>query len=161
MPAPRSTYIPLYKRAISDNGFHLQLKAAVNGISCFLTLDTGASDTVFDTLTIEQMLGRKSRLIEDRLSAGLGTTEMESRHIRIRELRLGRLCIPSLQFTCLDLQHLNLSYRSLGIQEVAGVLGSDILTHFSAGIDYRSNRLILRAPEENRSVFAKKAYFVV
>jgi len=161
MPPIRSTYVPIHKIHISESGFHLQVQAFINGTACFLTLDTGASDTVFDTRTIEQMLARKSRIVRDRLSAGLGTSEMESRHIRIPELRLGRLCIPAQRFTCLDLQNLNVSYRSLGVQEVAGVLGSDILEHFGARIDYRDGRLLLRMPGGEHTSFAKKAYFVV
>ncbi len=161
MSTSQSTYIPLHKVRISESGFHLQIQAYISGIPCFLTLDTGASDTVFDTLVIERMLARKSRIVRDRLSAGLGTSEMESRHIRIPELRIGRLCIPAQRFTCLDLQNLNVSYQSLGIQEVAGVLGSDILEHFGGRIDYRSGRLMLRMPPERHTSFAKKAYFVV
>jgi len=157
----RSTHIPLQKVRISESGYHLQLYVHINDTKALLTLDTGASDTVFDTLLIEQMLSRKSRLHQDRLSAGLGTSEMESRHIRIPSLQIGRLYIPSERFTCLDLQNLNTTYQSLGIPQVAGVLGSDILSRFDAHISYSSLRLTLHAGSQADTTFAKKAYFVV
>lgn len=157
----RSTRIPLQKVRISESGYHLQLYVHINDTKALLTLDTGASDTVFDTRLIEQMLSRKTRLHQNRLSAGLGTSEMESRHIRIPTLQIGRLCIPSERFTCLDLQNLNDTYHSLGIPRVAGVLGSDILNRFDAHISYTSLQLILRTGTQADTTFAKKAYFVV
>lgn len=45
----RTTYkIKLHKKEMSNTGFHFFIKAKINNKKCWLLLDTGASNSVFD-----------------------------------------------------------------------------------------------------------------
>jgi predicted aspartyl protease len=135
--------VPLKEIKIDENGLHLNLKAKINGKKCFLTLDTGASRTVFDTLKITELVKSKPQLIEGKLSTGLGTNSMESHSIILESFKIGNLKIPQFEAITLDLSMLNQSYQQINEAEVVGVLGSDILKNYSAKINFEKLTLKL------------------
>lgn len=138
----KKTIIKLDLFAIDSDGWHLRLKCKINGKKCLLTLD-GASRTVFDLNKIEELLGKKPKLIEGKLSAGLGTDSMKSHAVKIKEMKLGNLRIPNYRTIAVDLSMLNVSYDKIGEAHVLGVLGSDILTDYNAVINYAKATLTL------------------
>jgi len=135
--------IPLKEIKIDENGLHLKLKAEINGKKCHLTLDTGASRTVFDTVKITEYVESKPELIEGKLSTGLGTDSMESHAVTLENFKIGKLCIKQFEAITLDLGMLNKSYQLINEDEVAGVLGSDVLKNYSAKINYEKLTLKL------------------
>ena len=50
------TNVPIEILPIEDDGFHLMLKAKINGKKANLIIDTGASRTVFDEILIKDFL---------------------------------------------------------------------------------------------------------
>lgn len=144
----------MYPILISDDGLHLHIKVKIQNKSAWMMVDTGASNSVFDIEKIEHILKKKTRNVNGRLSAGLGVSDIQSKKIKIESFKLGKLEIVNQSFTCLDLAHLNVSYESLDINEVVGVLGSDVLYVFQAIIDYSKSKLILHEPVDKiRSSF--------
>ncbi|MBQ19504.1 MAG: clan AA aspartic protease [Flavobacteriales bacterium] len=137
------TKLPFEIIPIEDDGFHLQLKVTINGITANLILDTGASRSVFDQTRIAQFT--KNNHIEDldRLSTGLGTNTMTSKKVTLEKLQLNAIVIENYEATILDLAHVNQSYEKLELEVIDGVLGSDILTEYNAIIDYGKKELIL------------------
>lgn len=144
---------------ISDDGLHLHVRVKVNEKSVWMMLDTGATNTVFDINKIESLLKKKTRKVNGRLSAGLGGSEIQSSKAKVEALQIGNHIIKNQSYTCLDLTHLNMSYQGIGVKQVIGVIGSDLLYAFEANVDYKKMRLKLyEANAEMRKIWKSIKY---
>ena len=108
-----------------------------------LVLDTGASKTAFDHDTLLQSSAGSAIQASERLSTGLGTTNMASSTAVIEVIQIGDLHITNLEVAVLDLSTINIAYRQLNHPDVLGVLGGDILMKYNAIINYRKKKLFL------------------
>jgi predicted aspartyl protease len=133
--------------SIEDDGFHIFIVAAINGISCHLLVDTGASRTVFDAERIKAFLKEEEQNFEkiDKLSTGLGTNTMESHTAILETFSMGDMTFVDYQAVVLNMEHVNQSYQKLGIPEIDGVIGGDILHELKAVIDYRKKEIRWRS----------------
>src|SRR6266704_27633 len=122
-----TTIIPIKLISIDDDGFHLLLPLKRTGKKALVIIDTGASRSVFDKERIKRFVKTRSKKIKDKLSTGLGTNTMESHHIMIDSITIGKLKIKDYATVLLDLSHVNRSYEQLELDEIDGVLGGDIL----------------------------------
>lgn len=116
------------------------VKVTVNGVSKNLVLDTGASSTVIDNETADQ-LGLK-RIGEADAIVGGGK-------IRVLMLQVDTIRIDSLvlhDFICgaADIGSIKLL---LG-EDISGVLGFDFLSKFKITIDYQGRRILFNLYEE-------------
>lgn len=137
MKKNKAVIMPLHILKIENDGVHLLLKVKINNKSARLILDTGASRTVLDKNKIGRFV--KSTVFEkhDGVSTGLGTNSMESHIVEIKKMEIGMLKLNELTFVLLDLSHVNQSYVEIGLKEIDGVLGGDILMQHSAVINYQ------------------------
>lgn len=122
---------------------HILLKAKIGRKHANLLIDTGASRTVFDKDRIQRYISESMFQPLNRLSAGLGTNSLEGSLIVLPTLKLGEVIIKNYTAAVLDLQHVNDSYKSMGLTEIDGVLGSDLLFLYNAVIDYKNRTLTL------------------
>ncbi|MCU0432036.1 MAG: retroviral-like aspartic protease family protein [Bacteroidia bacterium] len=152
----KSVKVPIRTLSIEGDGFHLQVKVKINGKNANCIIDTGASKTVFDTERITRFLKHETVHENERLSTGLGTSSMQSRVVEIERLDLAGYTIFKLPAIVLDLSHVNQTYAAIGLAPIDGVIGSDILNHSQAVIDYGKNTLSLFSPKV-RTRSTKKA----
>jgi predicted aspartyl protease len=138
------TIIPFKLLKIDNDSYHLMIKAYINKKLVHLIIDTGASRTVFDKTKIEKYVGNERIEEEDKLSSGLGTNTMTSQTTIIKKLKIGELEITHYNAVLLDLSHVNESYEQVGLKQLDGVLGSDILVKYNAVIDYEKKVLKLK-----------------
>lgn len=131
---------------IDGDGFHLQASVKINGKAALVIVDTGASRTVFDKSEIRKFLKREEIEEHDKLSTGLGTNTMQSQVVTLGSFSLGTIKIFNYNSVLLDLQHVNQTYAAIGLKNVVGVLGSDVLVKFNARIDYGTKTLSLQKP---------------
>lgn len=143
----RRVTLPVELLPIDESGFHLCVTATINRKKCRLVLDTGASRTVFDQDEIKRFVKEGTTEIEGRMSAGLGTDQMQTHSVRLKTFKLGRFTLENFEALALDLAVLNASYETLGHGKVIGVLGSDILNAQQAVIDFGKKKLTLRYSE--------------
>ena len=131
--------VPLQIIDLHGDGYHPLVEIKVNDTPHVLVLDTGASKTAFDHGILES----SGAIItaSERLSTGLGVTNMSSFTAIINDTRIGDLHIPDFEVAVLDLSTINVAYRQLNHPEVLGVLGGDILVKYSAVIDYGKQTL--------------------
>ena len=132
-----NTKIPLKVISIQERGFHTLLKIKINGKSARMVLDTGASQTVLDKNRVHRFVDEKEFEKNEALSTGLGTNSMESHIVHIRKMQLGELVIKNATLILLDLAIVNSSYEQIGMKPVDGIVGSDILVHQRAVIDFQ------------------------
>ncbi|HCQ29346.1 MAG TPA: clan AA aspartic protease [Flavobacteriales bacterium] len=137
------TQVPFNIIPIEEDGFHLQLSGKINDNDVNLLIDTGASRSVFDENKIKAILGEN--LIEEieKLSTGLGTNSMQSKKAVLESFKIGDIHLHNYEVAVLDLSHVNQSYTQIGLDEIAGVIGSDLLYDMKAVIDYDKSTLTL------------------
>jgi len=134
---------------IEEDGYHIFVEALINGQKARLLIDTGASRTIFDMERLTLFLGKDNNEFEkiDKLSTGLGTNTMESHTIVLETFSLGETTINEYPAVVLNMEHVKQSYRMLGLPEIDGVLGGDLLHELKAVIDYRRKQLRWRQME--------------
>lgn len=137
----RITEIPIQLVSIEDDGFHLMLKGLINSMPANFLIDTGASRTVFDNTVIRKFVTNPQFEANEKLSTGLGTNEMPSEVLEIEKLQFGDLIIIGYQAVAIDLKHVHLSYQHLGLPQIDGVLGGDLLKHYKAVINYKTRKI--------------------
>ncbi|SEN10021.1 Aspartyl protease [bacterium A37T11] len=135
--------IPLIMLNLDGDGFHLLLEVAVFGKKFKAVLDTGASKSVFDKHTIETHFNPDELKATDRVSSGLGTTNMQSFVLKIPDLQIGDLHLQDWEIAVLDLSSINYTYEKMSLEPVLGVVGGDILTEYGGIINYRDHTLSL------------------
>ena len=140
----RSTIIDLEILTIEDDGSHLICKAKINGKNARILIDTGASRSVFDQERILLFVNDKSFVQNEKLSTGLGTNSMPTSSVTLKSFKVGDLKMDNFLAILLDLQHVNVTYGTLGHEAIDGVLGNDILVKHKAVIDYNKKILKLR-----------------
>ena|SRR6218665_1148426 len=144
------TTIPFKVLSLDGEGYHLMIKIYINKKVANVIIDTGASKTVLDKTRIANYVKEKNFDVHDKLSSGLGTNTMESQLTTLKSLRIGDIEIPDYQTVLLDLSHVNNSYEQIGLKQVEGVLGSDILLKYKAVIDYPKQELRLTYNKKKR-----------
>ena len=144
MKKNKKTIIPLRILKIENDGMHLLVKVKINNKSALLVVDTGASRTVLDKNRIERFVKENNFEKHEALSTGLGTNSMESHLVGIKKLEIGDWKLENVIWVMLDLSHVNSSYIQIGMKEIDGVLGGDILMKYHAIIDYGKKQLVLK-----------------
>ncbi len=135
--------IPLETIDLQGDGYHLLVNVKIYKKTYKVVLDTGASKTVFDHNLLLEADKRISVQSTNRLSAGLGTLNMESFTAVLPEFKIGRLKLSDFEVAVLDLSNINQAYAQLNHPQVLGVLGGDILMQYAAIVDYGKQRLKL------------------
>lgn len=148
----RRASIPIEILPIDELGFHLCVQVSINRKKYRLVLDTGASRTVFDQEEIKKIVKEGTTEIEGKLSAGLGTNQMQTHSVILKQFKVGKIQLPGFEALALDLAVLNASYEQMGHGTVIGVLGSDILHAHQALIDFGKKRLTLFYEEKESPV---------
>ena len=136
-------FVPITLLPLDEEGVHLLINASINDNPVKLLIDTGASKTVFDKKRIKKIFTRKRFKRHNSLSIGLGTSRMKSHIIEIEKLAIGELTIYNFESVLLNLDNVNKSYKMLGLPEIEGVLGGDILLKHKAEIDYGKKQMAL------------------
>ena len=139
-----TTIVPIKIISVGGDGFHLLTKIYINGRVANMIIDTGASKTVFDQNRIEKYVADKDFDTHTTLSVGLGSNKIKSKLTILKTIKIGDLKIKNYTTVLLDLSHVNQSYKELGIKEVDGILGSDLLEEYKAVIDFQKKIVKLK-----------------
>ncbi len=134
--ASRIVRVPFNLIAIEEDGYHLTVNVNINGKDALVLIDTGASRSVFDISRIKNFTIEQSFEQHDKLSTGLGTNSMVTHTTNLTNFKIGDLLLKSFEAVLLDLTHVNESYSKLGLDQIDGVFGSDLLHRYKAIVDY-------------------------
>jgi len=121
---------------LEKKNYHLFINIKVNGNDCRLLIDSGASKTVFDAERILRFVKQKKIKANESKSVGLGIVDMETKVVKLKDLKIGKLFIEKMEVAVLPISHVNATYKLLNIQAIDGVLGSDFLMKYNAVVDY-------------------------
>jgi hypothetical protein len=143
MKKRKNTSIKILAEALDETGYHLFINVKVNEKRCRFLIDTGASHTVIDKSFFEKNLGKKNLNTVNQSTTGLHSSTDESHFGKIKELFIGKLVIKNYLAAAVDLGHVNLTYSSIRMPKIHGILGSDILLKYKMIIDYGQAKLVI------------------
>ena len=128
---------------IEGEGFHIMVKGMIHGKEADFLIDTGASRSVFDPNTIISFIDNIEFKKKEGLTAGVGSSDLESATFVIDSFTIGDLEIHDYEAVALDLENIHEMYGKLGLPRIDGIIGGDLLRRYKAVINYRSIKLRL------------------
>ena len=138
--------VPLQLLDIEGEGFHIMVKGMIHGKEASFLVDTGASRSVFDPNTIVTYIEDIQFEKKEGMSAGVGSSDLESATFVIDSLSIGFIEIKDYEAVALDLENIHEMYTKLGLPHIDGIIGGDLLQKNKAVINYRSKKLRLTPP---------------
>ena len=138
--------VPLQLLDIEGEGFHIMVKGMIHGKEASFLIDTGASRSVFDPSTIVSFIEDIQFEKKEGMSAGVGSSDLESATFVIDSLTIGSIEIKDYEGVALDLENIHEMYAKLGLPHIDGIIGGDLLQKHKAVINYRSKKLRLTPP---------------
>ncbi|WP_374957280.1 aspartyl protease family protein [Gilvibacter sp.] len=116
---------------------HYKVLAKINGCSCWLIVDTGASTSCINLNEAENL---KMQFSESEIKAtGAGASDLQTQISEGNALKLGAWKRTNMSFIVMDLSHVNAGLAQAGEDPIIGILGADVLKQARAVIDYGRN----------------------
>jgi hypothetical protein len=121
---------------------HLHMEASLNGVEGRFILDTGAGATVLDEKKKARfsLISQKSK----KMATGTGGGAIGMQVSSGNSFQIGPLAIEDFSIYLMSLEHMNKAFQTMKLEEVDGIIGSDILTSKRGVIDYTNLMLYLR-----------------
>ena len=138
--------VPLQLLDIEGDGFHIMVKGLIHGKEANFLIDTGASRSVFDPKTITNFIDDVQFKKKEGLTAGVGSSDLESATFKIDVITVGDLEIHDYEAVALDLENIHEMYGKLSLPRIDGIIGGDLLKRYKAVINYRSKKLRFTPP---------------
>ena len=135
--------VPMQLLDIEGDGFHIMVKGTIHGKEARFLIDTGASRSVFDPKTISSFIDNLQFEKKEGMTAGVGSSDLESSTFIIDHLSIGELEITDYEGVALDLENIHEMYAKLHLPHIDGIIGGDLLHEYKAVINYRSKKLRL------------------
>lgn len=133
--------IPLLFIDIEGDGFHIMVKGLIHGKEANFLIDTGASRSVFDPDTIASFIDNPAFEKKEGMTAGVGSSDLESATFHIDTLSIGNLEIREYEAVALDLENIHEMYAKLGLPRIDGIIGGDLLKRHKAIINYKAKKI--------------------
>ena len=106
-------------------------------------IDTGASRSVFDPNTITDFIDNVAFEKKEGMTAGVGSSDLESATFMIEVFSIGELEIHDYEAVALDLENIHEMYGKLGLPRIDGIIGGDLLKRYKSVINYKGKKLRL------------------
>ena len=135
--------VPLQLLDIEGEGFHIMVQGRIHGKEALFLIDTGASRSVFDPKTISSFIDDIQFEKKEGMTAGVGSSDLESSTFVIDRFSIGDLEITDYEAVALDLENIHEMYAKLNLPHIDGILGGDLLKRYKAVINYRYKKLRL------------------
>ena len=135
--------VPLQLLDIEGEGFHIMVRGTIHGKEANFLIDTGASRSVFDPKTIATFIDDIQFEKKEGMTAGVGSSDLESSTFVIDTFSLGDLEIHDYEAVALDLENIHEMYDKLGLPHIDGILGGDLLRRYRAVVNYKAKKLRL------------------
>ena len=135
--------VPIQLLDIEGEGFHIMVKGTIHGKEARFLIDTGASRSVFDPKTIATFIDDVAFEKKEGMSAGVGSSDLESATFVIDTFSIGDLEIKDYEGVALDLDNVHEMYAKLGLPHIDGIIGGDLLKRYKMIVNYKSKKLKL------------------
>ena len=143
-PTPKCYTSRITIKSLEGGGKHIFVQCTIMGQKQFMLIDTGCSNTVFDSNT-ETFSGIRLHEIKDSgknysLNASIDDVKVG----KIKDFAIGRFKVNMNRAVFISLEHINALYESLIGRKIIGILGSDFLKKYKAVIDFGAGKMALK-----------------
>lgn len=121
---------------------HIIIDCKVNSINGKFIIDTGASNSCINYLYANKFKVNLKKYDEKASSATNQINEVF--YSKNNTLEIKNLKKNNFEVVLFDMTHINDSLREKEIEDVDGIIGSDILREFNAIIEYKSKTITLK-----------------
>lgn len=121
---------------------HLFVKAKINGVVGDFIIDTGASNSCIDFSHIDYFKITPEHSTTK--ASGAGANGMHTQVSFHNHLQMSHWHNKSFGLVILDLTHVNVALVEYKVKTVHGIIGSDVLLHGNAVIDYKEQILYIQ-----------------
>jgi hypothetical protein len=135
--------VPLQLLDIEGEGFHIMVQGRIHGKEAHFLIDTGASRSVFDPTTIADFIENPQFEQKEGITAGVGSSDLDSATFIIETLTIGDMEIHNYQAVALDLSNIHEMYAKLHLPHIDGIIGGDLLRKHRGIINYKAKKLRL------------------
>ena len=97
------------------------VKGTIHGKEANFLIDTGASRSVFDPKTISSFIDDIRFEKKEGMTAGVGSSDLESSTFQIDVFSLGEMEIRDYEGVALDLENIHEMYGNLGLPHIDGI----------------------------------------
>ena len=133
--------IPFQLLDIEGDGFHIMVQGGINGKEANFLIDTGASRSVFDLVTMSEFIDDPLFQKKEGITAGVGSSDLESSTFNIESIKIGDMEIKHYQAVAIDLENIHETYEKINLPKFHGIIGGDILVKHKAVINYRLKKI--------------------
>ena len=112
---------------LDGGGRHIAVKAQINGHSAVLLVDTGASNSIFDSGHIAFAETILNKVDSDGNSSGFNSEISNLFQGEVAELKISRYKENKVKVIFTSMDHINALYKSLRFPVIAGIIGCDWL----------------------------------
>lgn len=117
-------------------GRHIAIQASINGRKAILLIDTGASNSIFDSKHKAFAETELESIKSIGGGSGFNSEITNLSHGEIQELKISRFKQFKIKAIFTPMDHINLLYKSLKLPVIAGILGCDWLIENNAILDF-------------------------
>lgn len=121
---------------------HLIADVKLNKVKGRFIVDTGASQTCIGK-EFESYFRLQSQTTEIK-AIGAGANHLDTHISEDNYLKVGEVGFNDLPLLLIDMSHINDAFAEIGVTEVQGIIGADILLQCKAIIDYQEKTLYLQ-----------------
>ena len=123
------------------NSNHIQIECEVNHVSGIFLVDTGASNSCVNYLSASKfnIELKKSNEIASSATNKISETYYSKNNV----LKIGDCEKTNFDIVLFDMTFINDSLKEKEINEVEGIIGSDILNQHNATINYKNKEIVL------------------
>jgi predicted aspartyl protease len=119
------------------------VQGRIHGKEAHFLIDTGASRSVFDPTTIADFIENPQFEQKEGITAGVGSSDLDSSTFIIETLSIGDMEIHNYQAVALDLSNIHEMYAKLHLPHIDGIIGGDLLRKHRGIINYKAKKLRL------------------
>lgn len=127
------------------NSGHLSLSAKLNHVTGHFILDTGASTTIVD-----KKHRKKFRLIatdSKKVAKTAGGSQLKMEVSNENTFEFEQLILKNYKVSLIDLKYISYSFKKMGVKNIDGIIGNDLLKRRKGIIDYGNLVLYLKKNE--------------
>lgn len=143
--APKKEYTTcsITIKNLEGGGKHIFVKCSISGQRHIMLIDTGCSNTVFDSSSEVFAATKTHDLKGSSKNCSLNAPIENIKVGKIKKFGIGRFTTDINRGLFIDLSQINALYQSTIGQRIIGIIGSDFLMKHKATIDFGNKKLTI------------------
>ena len=127
--------LPIFLLELSPLAYHIIVEIKVGRKNARMLIDTGASQTLFGENFSTTNKFQYEEMDNDNVALGIGLGSLNPKLGKTPNLKIGQISIKNMYCIILPIEHVNSTYKNIGIKPIDGIVGMDLLKTLNAKIN--------------------------